>query len=117
MSSSEIPSRDIISLTMPSNSSSAESSKTVPRGATLCSPSPSGTLITRETSETRVSGLPLVPVMQNISDPMRRAISAGRHVALATGRCVRRPSDLGFGDRDYFEAMDYNFTTLKEALQ
>lgn len=25
--------------------------------------------------------------------------------------------DLGFGDRDYFEAMDYNFTTLKEALQ
>ena len=76
MSSSEIPSRDIISLTMPSNSSSAESSKTVPRGATLCSPSPSGTLITRETSETRVSGLPLVPVMQNISDPMRWAISA-----------------------------------------
>ena len=29
---------------------------------------------------------------------LRRAIAAGRHVALATGRCVRRPTDLGFGD-------------------
>ena len=29
---------------------------------------------------------------------LRRTIDAGRHVALASGRCVRRPADLGFGD-------------------
>ena len=29
---------------------------------------------------------------------LRRALDAGRHIALATGRCVRRPADLGFGD-------------------
>lgn len=29
---------------------------------------------------------------------LRRAIEAGRHVALASGRCVRRPADLGFAD-------------------
>lgn len=29
---------------------------------------------------------------------LRRTIEAGRHVALASGRCVRRTADLGFGD-------------------
>ena len=29
---------------------------------------------------------------------LRRTIEAGRHVALASGRCVRRTAELGFGD-------------------
>ena len=29
---------------------------------------------------------------------LRRVLAAGRHVVLASGRCVRRPADLGFGD-------------------
>lgn len=29
---------------------------------------------------------------------LRRTIEAGRHVALASGRCVRRAAELGFGD-------------------
>ncbi|HIZ18834.1 MAG TPA: Cof-type HAD-IIB family hydrolase [Candidatus Olsenella stercoravium] len=29
---------------------------------------------------------------------LRRTLDAGRHVALATGRCVRRSADMGFGD-------------------
>lgn len=64
ISSSVMPSSVMISATMRSKSRSAESSNTVPSGATARISSLSGTSITMETSDTWVRGHSDVPVMQ-----------------------------------------------------
>lgn len=76
MSSSVLPVRDMSSLTTQSKNRRDEFSNIVPRGATLLRSSPCGTSRTTDVSETFVRGLPGVPVMQMILDPIFLAICA-----------------------------------------
>lgn len=77
-----------------------------------------------EESGSEASALELIQIIQDIKEHNVPAIFTEVSGATAAANIIHSeinvkvyPLDMALSERDYFEAMDYNITTLKEALE